>query len=35
MKRSIKRMKDHYIICGCGDMGREVALEFKRSKEKF
>jgi len=35
MKRSIKRMKDHYIICGCGDMGREVALEFKRSKVKF
>jgi len=35
MKRSIRRMKDHYIICGCGDMGREVALEFKRSKVKF
>jgi voltage-gated potassium channel len=35
MKRSIKRMKDHYIICGCGDVGREVALEFKRSKVRF
>jgi voltage-gated potassium channel len=35
MKRSIKRMRDHYIICGCGDMGREVALEFRRSKVKF
>jgi voltage-gated potassium channel len=35
MKRSIKRMKDHYIICGCGDVGREIALEFKRTKVKF
>jgi voltage-gated potassium channel len=35
MKRSIKRMKDHYIICGCGDVGREVALEFKRSRVRF
>ncbi len=35
MKKPIKRMKDHYIICGCGDIGREVALEFKRSNIKF
>jgi len=35
MKRSIKRIKDHYIICGCGDVGREVALEFKRANVKF
>jgi len=35
MKRSIKRMKDHYIICGCGDVGREVALEFKRTRVRF
>ena len=35
MKRSVKKLKDHYIICGCGDLGREVALEFKRSKVKY
>ena len=35
MTKNIKKMKDHYIICGCGDTGREVALEFKRSNLKF
>lgn len=35
MKRSVKKIKDHYIICGCGDLGREVAMEFKRSRVKF
>lgn len=35
MKRSVKKLKDHYIICGCGDLGREVALEFKRSRVKY
>ncbi len=35
MKKNIKRIKDHYIICGCGDTGREVALEFKRAGVKF
>ncbi len=35
MKRSIKRLKDHYIICGGGEVGREVALEFQRESVKF
>ncbi|HUV07293.1 MAG TPA: NAD-binding protein [Spirochaetia bacterium] len=35
MTRRIKRLKDHYIICGGGDIGREVALEFKRFKARF
>jgi voltage-gated potassium channel len=35
MIKNIKKMKDHYIICGCGGTGREVALEFKRSKLRF
>lgn len=35
MERQIRRIKDHYIICGCGDIGREVALEFQRVGERF
>lgn len=35
MIKFIKRLKDHYIICGGGDVGREIALELKRAKEKF
>ncbi len=35
MERTLKRIKNHYIICGCGDIGREVALEFQRVGEKF
>ncbi len=35
MTRRIKRLRDHYIICGGGDIGREVALEFKRFKARF
>ena len=35
MDRSIKRLKDHYIICGYGDVGREVAKEFSRVGVKY
>lgn len=35
MERTIRRIKNHYIICGYGDIGREVALEFRRVGEKF
>jgi voltage-gated potassium channel len=35
MNRSIKRLKDHYIVCGYGDVGREVAREFTRAGVKF
>jgi len=35
MARQIKRLKNHFIICGGGGIGREVALEFMRSHERF
>lgn len=28
MNRSIANLSDHYIICGCGVVGKEVALKF-------
>jgi voltage-gated potassium channel len=30
MQRQIERLKEHYILCGCGEVGREIVLEFKR-----
>jgi voltage-gated potassium channel len=35
MKRTIRHLKDHYIIVGGGDVGREAAYEFSRSKKRF
>jgi voltage-gated potassium channel len=35
MERQISKLKDHYIICGCGAVGKEVALEFKRMDVPF
>ena len=35
MKKNVKKIRDHFVICGFGDTGKEVALEFKRSKMKF
>lgn len=35
MERRISKMRDHYIICGCGVVGKEVALEFKNSDVPF
>ncbi len=35
MKRAIRRLRDHHIICGCGDVGRETALEFQRARVRF
>lgn len=35
MRKNVRKIRDHYIICGFGDTGREVALEFKRSKVKY
>ena len=29
MQRTIAHLSDHYIICGCGVVGKEVALEFQ------
>ncbi|MCF7928688.1 MAG: potassium channel protein [Spirochaetales bacterium] len=35
MRSAIKRLNNHYIICGCGDIGREVAFEFIRKGTPF
>ena len=28
MQRQIEQLEDHYIICGCGAVGREIVREF-------
>jgi voltage-gated potassium channel len=35
MKRTLRRIRDHYIICGGGDVGREIAREFQRARVRF
>jgi voltage-gated potassium channel len=35
MEREIERLKDHYIICGAGRVGRSVARELKRKPVPF
>lgn len=35
MKRSLSRMKDHIIICGFGDIGKEITDEFLKKKVRF
>jgi voltage-gated potassium channel len=35
MKRLLSLVKDHYIICGFGDVGRETAAEFRKKKIPF
>lgn len=30
-ERVMRRIRDHYIICGAGDVGREVVHEFRRT----
>jgi len=35
MKNQISKLKDHFIICGYGRVGREVALAFSGSKVPF
>lgn len=35
MERQNLKLKDHYIICGCGAVGKEVAVEFKRMGVPF
>jgi voltage-gated potassium channel len=34
-RRMIERMSDHYILCGFGRVGREVAEEFRAAGEQF
>ncbi len=35
MERAISRLSDHYIICGCGVVGKQVALEFRQAGVPF
>lgn len=35
MQRDLKRIKDHYIVCGAGDIGREVVHELRRAGTPF
>jgi voltage-gated potassium channel len=35
MERSISNLKEHYIICGCGIVGREVATELRDADVPF
>ncbi|UCF99624.1 MAG: potassium channel protein [Spirochaetaceae bacterium] len=35
MKRAIRHLKEHFIIVGGGNVGREAAFEFKKSKKRF
>jgi voltage-gated potassium channel len=35
MKQVIRRLKEHYIVCGAGVVGREVIAEFQRKKARF
>jgi voltage-gated potassium channel len=34
-RRVIERMSDHYIICGYGRVGRQVAAEFRDARVRF
>jgi voltage-gated potassium channel len=34
-ERTIERLQDHYIICGYGRVGRQVAEEFRASKARY
>jgi len=35
MERKISRLKDHFIVCGCGKMGSQVAFEFSQAAVPF
>lgn len=35
MERTLRRLRDHFIICGGGRFGREVAAEFARSQASY
>ena len=35
MERQLRRMHDHYIVCGAGDIGREVVKEFRTAGTRF
>lgn len=35
MLRQLRRLKNHYIVCGAGDVGREAVRELQRSGARF
>ena len=35
MHHQIERLKDHYILCGCGAVGREIVQAFLQAKVPF
>lgn len=35
MKMEIQHLKNHFLICGCGVVGKEVIEYFTRAKERF
>lgn len=35
MEKKLKKIKDHFIICGFGHVGHDVITEFLRAREKF
>ena len=35
MLRLTRRLRDHYIVCGAGPVGREVVAELKRARVRF
>lgn len=35
MHRQIEKLEDHYILCGCGAVGREILTEFIRAGVSF
>jgi len=35
MQKQIGNLRDHYILCGCGAVGREIVMEFLRARVPF
>lgn len=35
MQKQIEKLEDHYILCGCGAVGREIVAEFIRVEMPF
>ena len=35
MEKRLAKVKNHFIICGCGAVGQDVILEFLRAEQKF
>lgn len=35
MERSVRDLRDHYILCGYGRVGRQIARELARAKARF